>query len=157
MSHTVYFLDASALVKRYAVERGSAWVESIANAKSDNVIAIAQVTLAEVAAALASKLRGQFMTGDEFERAVEDLLHDAFESFTLIEVDQQVVMRAVAVVRRQSLRGYDAIQLACGLMLNDTLIAAEELPLIFVTADKTLLSAAQAEGLQAEDPNDRLD
>ena len=51
------------------------------------------------------------------------------------------------------MRGYDAVQLACGLMLNETLVVAQELPLIFVTADKNLLATAQAEGLQTEDPN----
>jgi len=153
MIDIVYFLDASALVKRYVVEQGSGWVEAITNPDAANTIAIAQITLAEVAAALASKLRGQFITADEFEKAVEDLLRDAFETFTVVEVNQPAVKRAVAIVQRHPLRGYDAVQLACGLMLNDALIAAQELPLILVTADKSLLAAAQAEGLQAEDPN----
>jgi len=155
MNQTVYFLDASALVKRYAIEQGSAWVARITAPEAENTIAIAQITLAEVAAALAGKLRGQIISADEFEKAVEDLLRDAFETFTLVEIDQHVIKRAVAVVRRHSLRGYDAVQLACGLMLNDTLVAAEELPIIFVTADKSLLDAARAEGLMTEDPNDQ--
>lgn len=68
-------------------------------------------------------------------------------------IDQDIIQRAVDVIRRHTLRGYDAVQLACGLTLNDMLIAAAENPLIFVSADKSLLTAAQAEGLQTDDPN----
>lgn len=52
-----YYLDASALVKRYAPERGSAWIGEITDASMDCVILLSEITLAEVAAALAAKQR----------------------------------------------------------------------------------------------------
>lgn len=156
MTNAVYFLDSSALVKHYAAETGTAWVESLINPQAENTIAIAQITVAEVAAALGSKLRGQFITADEFETAVRNILRDASETFTVVEINQQVIQRAVTVVKSHSLRGYDAVQLACGLLLNDILLAAGEQPLFFVTADQTLLAAAQTEGLLVQDPNKHL-
>ena len=51
---TVY-LDASALVKRYLAERGSAWVESLCADEANNAIAIARFGLVETAAAFAAK------------------------------------------------------------------------------------------------------
>ena len=54
---TTYFLDSSALVKRYALETGTAWINSLCNPQSDHTILIANVTIVEVAAALASKRR----------------------------------------------------------------------------------------------------
>ncbi len=152
MTTLIYFLDSSALVKKYAAEAGSEWIESITAPETDNAIAIAQITVAEVVAALASKYRGRAISAEEFEAAVEDMLRDAYENFTLVEVDQHVVKQAVAVIRRHPLRGYDAVQLACGQVLNKALIASQESPIIFLSADKRLLSAAQAEGLQIEDP-----
>ena len=59
---TTYFLDSSALVKNYVTETGSVWVISIVEPESGNAIAIAHITVAEVAAGLASKLRGQFIS-----------------------------------------------------------------------------------------------
>ena len=53
----IYFLDSSALVKRYAVEIGTAWVSSLGELNNGHTILIANVTIVEVAAALASKRR----------------------------------------------------------------------------------------------------
>jgi predicted nucleic acid-binding protein len=54
---TDYFLDASAVVKRYADEAGSAWVRQITDPQAENTILLAEITLAEVTAALAAKQR----------------------------------------------------------------------------------------------------
>lgn len=54
---TDYYIDASALVKRYADEPGSAWIRQITDPHSRNTILLAEITLAEVAAALAAKHR----------------------------------------------------------------------------------------------------
>jgi uncharacterized protein len=54
---TDYFLDASALVKRYVDETGSAWVRSITNPAEGHSILLAEISIAEVTAALAAKQR----------------------------------------------------------------------------------------------------
>ena len=51
---TDYFLDASAAVKRYADEAGSTWIRQITEPQAGNTILLAEITLAEVAAALAA-------------------------------------------------------------------------------------------------------
>ena len=70
MTQTVHFFDSSALVKRYAQEAGSDWVVETIAPDSGFVVAIAQITVAEVAAALAGKRRGRFISEDEFETAL---------------------------------------------------------------------------------------
>ena len=54
---TDYFLDASAVVKRYADEAGSTWIRQLTGPQAQNTILLAEITLAEVAAALAAKHR----------------------------------------------------------------------------------------------------
>ena len=54
---TDYYLDSSATVKRYAQETGTAWVVSITDPTAENSILISEITVAEVAAALAAKHR----------------------------------------------------------------------------------------------------
>lgn len=44
-----FYLDASALVKRYLGENGSAWVESLCADEANNAIAIARFGLVETA------------------------------------------------------------------------------------------------------------
>lgn len=148
-----FYLDASALVKRYMAETGTAWVESVC-ADDSHVIAIAQIGLVEVAAAFASKRRGNFITPDEYDRALADLIHDAQTRYLLVAVDQALVDSAIQLTRRQRLRGYDAVHLACALALNEPLVDAGQPPLMFVAADKDLLTAAAAEGLATDNPND---
>ena len=44
---TDYYLDASALVKRYGEEAGSAWIRDITDPLAQNTILLAEITLAE--------------------------------------------------------------------------------------------------------------
>jgi predicted nucleic acid-binding protein len=50
----LYYFDSSAVVKRYAPERGSEWVGGIVGT-SKNTVYINQIVVVEVAAALAKK------------------------------------------------------------------------------------------------------
>ncbi len=49
--------------------------------------------------------------------------------------------------------GYDAIQLAAALTLNDFLTQVGFAPLTFVCADDDLIRSAQEEGLTTDNPN----
>jgi hypothetical protein len=53
---TEYYLDASALVKRDADEPGSTWIRYSTDPQAPHMILLAEVTLVEVAAALAAIL-----------------------------------------------------------------------------------------------------
>ena len=59
----------------------------------------------------------------------------------------------MSLTQNLKLRGYDAVQLATTLVANEALTAASLPGLTFVAADHDLLTAANAEGLDAENPN----
>ena len=52
-----FYFDASALVKRYLTETGSAWVNRVTDPSAGNSILLAEITRVEVAAALAARHR----------------------------------------------------------------------------------------------------
>lgn len=54
---------------------------------------------------------------------------------------------------RYTLRGYDAVQLAAALVLQQARQAAQLPALTFVSADLEQLHAAEAEGLTIENPD----
>ena len=54
----VYFLDSSAVVKRYAQETGSAWVELLTDPQAGHHLYLARITAVEVVAAVARRQRG---------------------------------------------------------------------------------------------------
>lgn len=150
---TTYYLDSSALVKRYAVEIGTAWVRMLCE-QADNVIAVALFGLAEVAAAVNGKLRGKAIDSATSDAILNDLKADAVAQYSLLDVDQFVVDEAMDLTGRHRLRGYDAIHLASALRLNRALTELQLPPLILVSADGDLLKAAQGEHLAIENPNE---
>jgi hypothetical protein len=152
-SSLTFYLDASALVKRYMVEAGTAWVEALCADQDNYAIAIAQIGLVEVAAAFAAKQRGQFITSTVHDYTLANLIHDARQRYQLVVVTQAIVDNAIQLTRRQRLRGYDAVHLACALALNVPLVNNGLLPLTFISADNDLLAAATAEGLATDNPN----
>ena len=54
---STFFLDSSALVKRYLTETGSGWVLRLTDPAAGHTISIAELTEVEVAAALAARHR----------------------------------------------------------------------------------------------------
>lgn len=148
---TSYF-DSSALVKRYVVEVGADWVQRWCN-DPDQIVAIAEIGLVEMAAAFAGKLRGGFMTSDEYTSVRSELERDAQEDYVLVSVQRMVIDEAIELTSRHRLRGYDAVHLACALRLNQALSTYALPSLVFISADKDLLAAAEAEGLVVDNPN----
>lgn len=151
---SVYYIDSSALVKRYVTETGASWVQALADPVAGNVLVSATITRIEVAAALASRHRAPGgLSRAERDSAVALLEQHCVMEYILIPVDTPVLDRALTLMQRHRLRAYDAVQLAAALLSNDTYMAAGLSALVFVSADHDLLSAAQAEGLATESPH----
>ena len=148
----VYFFDSSEIVKRYAIEPGSAWVDSICDEAAGNIVALSQIGLAEVAAALAAKRRADMISVEDYEQTLAEFITDTHQQYLPVAVDVALIELAVALTGRQKLRGCDSIQLASALTLNASLASQGLPPLTFVAADADLLAAAAAEGLAVEDP-----
>lgn len=150
---TDYFLDASAAVKRYADEAGSTWIRQITEPQAGNTILIAEITLAEVAAALAAKHRApKGITLDQRDRVLSRFLQDCHDHFALLTVSRSIIDRAVELAQRHRLRAYDTVQLATALDASE-IMQSQSLPaLTFVAADGDLLTAAVAERLSVENP-----
>ena len=154
---TDYYLDASALVKRYAPEPDSDWILEITEPAAGHTIILSEITLAEVAAALAVKQRiPRGLTLEERDRALSRFLQDCAEIFLLLQVDRSVIDRAVELTQSHRLRGYDAVQLATALIANDDLVEQEHSPLVFVAGDNDLLAAARTDGLIADNTLNHL-
>lgn len=148
-----YFLDASAAVKRYADEAGSTWIRQITEPQARNTILLAEITLAEVAAALAAKHRApKGITLDQRDRVLSRFLQDCEDHFALLTVNRSIIDRAVELAQRHRLRAYDAVQLATALDASE-IMQSQSLPtLTFVAADGDLLTAAVAERVAVENP-----
>ncbi|MCX7855120.1 MAG: type II toxin-antitoxin system VapC family toxin [Anaerolineae bacterium] len=143
-----YYLDSSALVKRYLPERGADWVRRVATSAS---IAMAEFSIVEVASALARRVRAGDLDSCLCDDLLEVFLQDA-EGYSVLAPNRSTVLLAVDLTRRHPLRAYDALQLATALQLADAL-RSEGFSLTFVSADERLCTAAEQEGLPTVNPN----
>ena len=153
---TSYFLDTSALVKRYVdFEPGHAWIMSLFDPAAGNDILISEATLTETVATFCRMAREN---PPRVSVATRDALialfrqHDASLDYSAIHVTRTIYIRAGDLCTARPLRAYDAIQLACALAARDDALSAHIDPPIFVCADAGLLAAAAAEGLAIENP-----
>ena len=148
-----YFLDTSALVKRYVAETGSNWIRSITDVATGNRIAIAQITWVEVLSALARRQREGSLSASDFNVVVQDFSEDFENQYEVIEIDQALMETAGELVIQYPLRAYDAVQLASGLRFQSSLSQIPNAQLVFISADTRLLNIAQSEGLVTDNPN----
>ncbi|MBI2298263.1 MAG: type II toxin-antitoxin system VapC family toxin [Armatimonadetes bacterium] len=150
---STYFIDTSALVKRYLTEPGTSFVEKVADPAAANILHVSALTRVEAAAACAGRYRaGQGFTLQARDAAVARMLQDFASHYEVVATSAAILSHAVALTQLHRLRGYDAVQLATALRVQATL-PAELQPLTFLSADDDLLSAAQAEGLLTDNPN----
>jgi uncharacterized protein len=138
----IAYLDASALVKRYLMERGS--LETIALTAESEMNATSIVSRAEVGAALAKAVRTGLVKGDVARNAQRRFAGD-WPDLVRVPVTEALVERAEALAWEHELRGYDAVQLAAALTWQESV--GEEI--VVATFDQQLWGAAKRSGLKA--------
>lgn len=158
---SIYFFDTSALVKRYALEDGRKWVQGLTDPAAPNRIYVARITGAEVIAAIMQNLRKGHTTSADAAKGIADFRFDFANQYQIIEITNAVVARAMALIEAHKLRGYDGVQLAAALELNDAILstglsAVAASSLTLASADGDINLAAPAEGLNVEDPHTYL-
>jgi uncharacterized protein len=148
-----YFLDTSALVKRYAAETGTAWVTGLIAPAAGNLILVARITGVETVSAIARKRKGNLLPSADAATALTTARQEFGGLFLVVEVTAALLAAAADLAEKHALRGYDAVQLAAALEASAERQRLNLSPIILVTADKELLSAGTAEGLTVDDPN----
>lgn len=142
----IYFMDSSALVKRYINETGSARVLDLFDPTLKNEVFVAAITGVEIVAAITRRARsGSISTTDTNDFQIE---------YQIIEITESIIISGMTLAETHGLRGYDAIQLAAGCTVNSLCIASGLAPTVLVSADSELNVAASNEGLVIENPNE---
>ena len=136
----IVYLDASALVKRYVAEAGSAEVEALIGEAQATGTAV--LSRAEVAAALARAARVGLVTRESALKALGSFNAD-WEHLIRLQFGEPLAARAATLAWEHGLRGYDAVHLATALVWRETLGET----VTVATYDRELWRGAQASGL----------
>ncbi|MBL8130400.1 MAG: type II toxin-antitoxin system VapC family toxin [Anaerolineae bacterium] len=148
-----YFIDSSALVKRYTLEIGTSWVRNITAPRSGHTIMIAQITLVEMISALARQYHDGKATLNMLQTFRRQVEYHARTQYTLTGLNRQIIAGALSLHERYRLRAYDSVQLATAVELHKRAVSIAQI-VIFIASDARLLQAAVGEGLNTDNPND---
>ena len=139
-----YYLDASALIKRYATELGTAEVVDLLREATD--VYTASVAYAELIMAFRRKRDEGTLQAEQLDHLLRDLDKE-WEGFNRIGLSDRVLRLVKDRCRRHPLRALNAIHLASALLLQEAGV-----DLAFVCSDHRLKDAASREGLKVVDP-----
>ncbi|MBN1314345.1 MAG: type II toxin-antitoxin system VapC family toxin [Anaerolineales bacterium] len=146
----IVYLDASALVKRYVAERGSASVNDLITKAA--IVGTATISRAETAAALAKATRVGALTRNEGKAALQ-VFYSEWLDLIRLQLTEPILDQAGALAWEYGLRGYDAVHLATARLWQSSMGE----PVILATFDRQLWEAGATAGLVAwpEEMSDR--
>lgn len=139
------FLDASAAAKRYCQERGSDRVKDVFR----QGVPICSIVLlrCELVSALNRRHRDGDLNGAERSTA-RDRMEDDLSWLRLVPVDEDLITSSLRLLDAYPLKTLDSLYLAGALNLKQM----SNIPVLFVSADRQLLRAAEVEGLKVLNP-----
>jgi predicted nucleic acid-binding protein len=149
----VYFVDTSALAKRYVREKGSIWFRGVLDPVSGSEVFVARISAVEFIAAITRRERGGSITPADAATARAAVRADLASEYQVLELTERLLEHAMLLAERYGLRSYDAVQLSAAVEVNQHGLASGLPPLTFFSADAELNGAAHAEGLLVEDPH----
>ena len=148
-----YYLDASAMVKRYVNEQGSEWMRATMDSEEETLLFTSRMTIVEVISAFSRRVREGTLTLQDFVSARNMFRSDCLDDYQVMPPSLAVVEQACALLERYPLRAYDATHLATAISAQEFLTGKEVSPVTFLSADDDLNDAAKAEELTVDNPN----
>lgn len=149
----IYFLDSSALIKRYVTETGSACVTNLIEPTTGNRVFVARITAVEVVSAIKRRERSGNLNATDAIASLTRFRQEIVRNYRSVDISAKLISRAMNLADTHALRGYDAVQLAAALEIYDQSKSARLLSPMLISADLALNFAAAAEGLIVDDPN----
>ena len=136
-----YFIDTSALFKRYQPEKGTALVSQILQ-ESEEPVFISSITIIEIVSNLKSLCDvDKITTEEQFLKQRTFFYHDIDTlNITILDVSAEDLIKAEDLILKRYMKPVDSIQLAIALNLKSDNV-------VFVSSDRRPYKIATAEGL----------
>ncbi len=144
-----YFFDSSAIIKRYHNEIGTEKVDKIVEGNEE--IYISSLALIETVATLRRKVKERKLTHNRFSKLKSAFLYDVEKRYTLIPIEDSLVVDALYLAEKYAMKSLDSLQLASALKVKTV-----EEEIIFVSADLQLLKYAEKEGFEILNPENSI-
>ena len=146
----VFYLDTSALVKRYRSEPGTEVVEQLLkNPRSEDRFFLSFLSILELTSGILRLAKAGQLRDATATQILAQFRSDVRELYKVWPLSEEVAVSAVAVVEQHKLRSADALHLAAAQTIAGL---APGVLTVMVTSDRELLTAAEAVRLGVLDP-----
>jgi predicted nucleic acid-binding protein len=135
------YLDTSCMAKLFLMEADTLQVRQIV--QSADSLASSLISFVEMRSVFSRRLREKLLTIQEFRRAL-DVFETDWPWYAKVHVDLDLIRAAGELAHKHQLKALDAIHLASAIAVQNEW----EEPVVFLSADKRLQSAAHREKLK---------
>ena len=148
-----FFLDASAVGKRYVIEVGTHEVNHLFNTVPRMRMVVLILTLGEIASILVRRRNAGHISRMLYQQAMAEFRSEVAESPDLLlqAVTSDRVRTSLPLIEQHALNATDALILGCALEVAEALRVIGD-DLVLVTSDIRLANAGQATGLLTWNP-----
>ena len=148
-----FFLDASALAKRYVAELGTPLLDLLFGNVPASRLVVLNVGFAEVVSVLVRRKNAGRLSAATFAQALLHLSREIIHAANLhkVEATNTLVIAALVHIENHSINATDAIALHAALGLAQFARSQGD-DLVLVASDQRLLRAAQTQRLTVFDP-----
>ena len=148
-----YFLDASALAKRYISESGTPLVNHLIRTVPEDRLILLIIGFGEILSILVRKKNSKQITESFYYRSVVEFEKEFLNNPKILiqSVTDDLVRNSLSLIESYSINATDAIILECALDLDYELRAKGD-DLVLVTTDIRLSNAAKSSGLKVWNP-----
>ena len=148
---SIYYLDTSAIMKRYIQETGSDIVRELFERLTDSETLITSYLLIlEVNSTTARLLKARVITQRNHQRILDQLTQDISNyEVKVMPVQNELLDRAIGVVAEYSLRSLDAIHFAAAVANREE---SSEQNFYMVSADQEIVTACESYGIPVLNP-----
>lgn len=146
----VFYVDTSALVKRYRTELGTEVVEELLGTpRPQDRFFISFLSIIELTSGVLRLAKGSQLREDTAQEILARFRDDVREAFRVWPLDEDIAVAAVTAAEEHRLRSADSIHLATAQAIASLVSGTR---VVMVSSDQELLDAAEAAGLAPIDP-----
>ncbi len=146
----VFYLDTSAILKRYRSEQGTEVVDRLLlDPPPENRFYTSSLAALEVRSALSRLVRGGHLDRNLADDLIARFGEDTLRVIQLWPLDDSILSIALRVAARYGLRSGDAIHFATAEIIFRLTSESDN---VFVSSDRELLEAAVDSGMEVLDP-----
>ena len=148
-----YFLDASALAKRYISESGTPLVNHLIRTVPEDRLILLIIGFGEILSILVRKKNSKQITESFYYRSVVEFEKEFLNNPKILiqSVTDDLVRNSLSLIESYSINATDAVILECALGIDCELRAKDD-DLVLVTTDIRLSNAAKSSGLKVWNP-----